>query len=303
MQNVPVLERLQEALPKIRDIEFLKEGGFKAVYKGTIEGATEAIKVIYIPEVEDEDEEPSVEEEQNRNEMIGRVKREVKSLDRCRRCEYLVHLGNLQPFMCQIDGCDYMIYSEEFLDGPTLHARIREGHRPDFAESKLLTICLLKAIEVMRNKDLIHRDIKPSNIIALDDPDRPFVILDLGIAFERGGTSLTRNPSLRQGTLPYMAPEMFDPRFRVIMDYRSDLYSAGVTVYEYVSGIHPIARKADDEFTTVGRITNVTPDPLISRRDDLPGKFCQLIDQLVKKLPALRPADIGRTLNRLEEIS
>jgi serine/threonine protein kinase len=52
-------------------------------------------------------------------------------------------------------------------------------------------ISLLSAIADLAMKNIIHRDIKPENVIATDLPDRPFILLDLGIAFVVGGTRLT----------------------------------------------------------------------------------------------------------------
>jgi serine/threonine protein kinase len=126
--------------------------------------------------------------------------------------------------------------------------------------------------------------------------------LDLGIAFKLYGTPITMNPEMRQGTLPYMAPEMFNPRFREMLDYRSDLYSAAVTIYEFVSRLHPIARRGEDDFTTIFRVMQMKPVPLIDHRPDLPKAFCQMIDGMIRKKPALRPSNIERTLREMEAI-
>ena len=166
-----------------------------------------------------------------------------------------------------------------------------------------LTKTLLKAIKLLKENDLIHRDIKPHNVIKLQSHERPFVILDLGIAFKIHGTALTRNSMFRPGTLPYMAPEMFNPRFRENLDYRSDMYSAGVTVYEYASGVHPIRKRGEDAYTTMYRILKTQAQPLSTLRPDLPSDFCKIIDQLIKKLPALRPASIQMLLKKVKESS
>ncbi|MCH8328647.1 MAG: hypothetical protein IID15_09030, partial [Candidatus Marinimicrobia bacterium] len=64
---------------------------------------------------------------------------------------------------------------------------------------------LFLAVKVLKQNNLIHRDIKPDNVMALKNKERPFVLLDLGIAFKLHGSELTRNPDFRPGTLPYMA--------------------------------------------------------------------------------------------------
>lgn len=294
MEHLPDIKQLQDALKgKADKLSYLDKGGFKAVYKGYVQERTEAIKVVYIPADINEEE---------RDELIGRVKREIEALDKCKSPEF-VQLGSLPPESININGIDYIIYSEEFLDGENLRSKLRENHKPDLSELIQLTVTFLKAIKLLKENDLIHRDIKPDNAMKMKSYARPFVILDLGIAFKIHGTALTRDSRFRPGTLPYMAPEMFNPRFRESLDYRSDMYSAGVTIYEYASGVHPIRKRNDDEYTTMYRIIKSKPHPLITLRPDLPSDFCRTVDQLIKKLPALRPASIKILLKKVKELS
>lgn len=294
MEYLPALEQLQNSLKgKVDSLSYLDQGAFKAVYKGYVQERPEAIKVVYIPaDIDEED----------RIELIGRVKREIETLDKCKSPEF-VQLGSLPPESININGIDYIIYSEEYLDGENLRSKLSENYKPDLSELVQLTKTLLKAIKLLKENDLIHRDIKPDNVIKLKNPKRPFVILDLGIAFKIHGTALTRNSMFRPGTLPYMAPEMFNPRFRENLDYRSDMYSAGITVYEYASGVHPIRKRGEDAYTTMYRILKIRPQPLSTLRPDLPLDFCKIIDQLIKKLPALRPASIQMLLKKVKESS
>jgi serine/threonine protein kinase len=294
MQNKPDLALLEDAIEEVEDLCLIGEGGFKAVYEAKVAGENEALKVIYIPQ-EDAQQEA-------RSEILLRVKREIESLRRC-ECPYIVKLGALAPCSYEIQGHEYLVYTEELLEGQNLLERIRMGYRPSFPECKALFTCLLKVIGELKAKDLIHRDIKPGNVVALADPMRPFVVLDLGIAFKLHSTAITMNPDMRQGTLPYMAPEMFEPRFREYLDYRSDLYSAAVTIYEYASGVHPIARRGEDDFTTMYRIAFQKPSPLAGHRPDLPTSFCEIIDQLIRKKPILRPSNLAELLEKMGELS
>lgn len=294
MEHLPDLEQLQDSLKaKVDNLLFVDQGGFKAVYKGSVQEKPEAIKVVYIP---------SDINEEDRIELIGRVTREIEALDKCKSPEF-VQLGSLPPESININGIDYIIYSEKFLDGENLRSKIRENYKPDLSELIQLTVTFLKAIKLLKENDLIHRDIKPDNTMKLKSNERPFVILDLGIAFKIHGTELTRNPRFRPGTLLYMAPEMFNPRFRESLDYRSDMYSAGITLFEYASGAHPIKKRDDDDFTTMYRIIRSKPQPLSTLRPDLPSEFCKIVDQLTKKLPALRPASFERLLKKIKELS
>ena len=184
--------------------------------------------------------------------------------------------------------------------GKSLRCLIQEVHRPTTKELAVVGQCLLHAVRELAGKNIIHRDIKPDNIIKTDDADRPYMLLDLGIAFQVGRTPITRDPRHIPGTLYYLAPEMLHPGFRQSLDYRADLYTIGLTLYEFASGDNPFAHRTDPQFTTLYRIKTQTPRPLCKHRSDLSTEFCALVDQLMKKLPALRPSGIPALLKRME---
>ena len=177
-----------------------------------------------------------------------------------------------------------------------------EGERPSFSECIELTTCLFKAIEELWSKRLIHRDVKPQNVIKLNDPGRPFVLLDLGIAFSLTDPALTLNEKYVPATYRYLAPEMVSPNFRANLDYRSDLYSSALTIFEYAAYEHPLAKSGDDMIRTVSRAVYEIPKPLRKCREDLSPEYCALIDQLLKKKVALR-GNLKQMLTRLERMS
>jgi serine/threonine protein kinase len=190
------------------------------------------------------------------------VSREVEILNRC-TTPYLVKPASLALKGYNVSGGYYAIYSEEFLDGPDLWKLIRQkGTPPDEKEAKLLLRCLLLAIQELWSMRYVHRDIKPENVIKLADSHRPFVLIDLGIAFGLLATGLTVQGT--PCTARYLAPEMANPAFRTSLDFRSDLYTSAITVFEYVTGQHPVARDSDDLIRTVTRAINDPPKPLRS---------------------------------------
>ncbi len=294
MDNVPKIDDIISVKPEINSLEYVDKGGFKAVFKGKISDKEEAIKLIYIPSRE---EEPG-----KRSEITARVKREFEAL-RQSKTAHLVKLGTMPLELITINKIDYLIYSEEFIDGASLKSRIQNNYRPDLEELSLLTTCLMESIVELNDFNLIHRDIKPGNVMTTHSPARPFILLDLGIAFKISGTELTARGVWPIGTLWYIAPELFRPDYKDLLDVRSDIYSAGVTIFEYASGLHPLARPDEDSGTTIYRILNVQPEKLSSMRPDLPEKFCKMIDRCIRKMPALRFPHPKIVLRRLEEIS
>lgn len=294
----PKDELVRQAFPQIQNLTLLALGGFKAVYRASIGNKTEAFKLMQIPSVVPNDPDSDA----FRIEMVGRVRREVDALGNCIVPE-IVKLGSMPLTKTKIAGLDYVAYSEEFLDGTDLARLLASGiAKPPEAELKLLFVTLLKAIREMWRHSYIHRDIKPLNVIKLNNPTRQFVLLDLGIAFSVQETALTACPTRRDpvATYRYLAPELMNPQFRETIDYRCDLYTAAMTVFEYGAQQHPIAENRDDRLKTISRALHQQPKQLASLRPDLSPDFCQLIDQMLKKKPALRPANLNQLINRME---
>ena len=87
--TIPTDTDILSALPELQNLSLLDTGGFKAVYKATINGRTEALKLIQIS-----DSDGSQNAEAFKSENIGRVRREVEALGRCNGPE-IVKLGAL----------------------------------------------------------------------------------------------------------------------------------------------------------------------------------------------------------------
>jgi serine/threonine-protein kinase len=297
MENIPTISDIKAIKPEIDSLKYVDSGGFKAVFVGNIKGNPEAIKLIYIPSDNSGDEEMS----RHRDEIVARVKREFETLGQC-RTDRLVKLGSIPLELLAINQYDYLIYSEEFVEGESLKSRIAKNSQPEFVSLRKLTICLMEALCDIQGLNLIHRDIKPGNIMVTNVSKRPFVLLDLGIAFKLGGTDITAQKAGPPGTLVYMAPELLRPDYKNVLDIRSDLYSAGVTIFEYAAGKHPFLQSGEDLFTTLDRIRYQQPEQLSKVRPDLPERFCLMINRCMKKLPALRFSNPATVLRELEEI-
>ncbi len=293
MINKPDMALLQKELPDTQIVEEIDSGGFKIVYKALINDRQEALKLVQIPV--DPDDEGIKEENQKR------IFREINILGKC-ESPYIVKLGSIRPKELLVDGRDYVIYSEELVEGESLRQLLKSGYKPTFNELRSLTRVLLNVVKELASRNIIHRDIKPNNIIKTGNKERPYVVLDFGIAFQIGGSNLTRDTHRVPGTLYYIAPEMLDAGFRQSLDYRADLYTVGLTLYEYASGVNPYAKRDEAQFTTLYRIKTQNPEPLFSLCPDLPTEFCLLVDNLMKKLPALRPANIDMLIRKMEGI-
>jgi serine/threonine-protein kinase len=120
---------------------------------------------------------------------------------------------------------EWFYYTMTFVDGPTLKKRLLEGPIP-VTEALNLFVDLLDGLHHLHEQSIVHRDIKPANVlIGRDGRAR---LSDLGIARVETERSQTRT-GVAVGTALYMSPEQARGR---PVDSRSDLFSAGLTLYE-----------------------------------------------------------------------
>lgn len=292
------LADLATAFPDLSDFKYLDSGSFKAVYRvQTKADTTEVIKLVRLPQDDGSQALSDI-----RDEELGRLQREISLLGDL-DCPLIVNLGSFPPTRVSIGKEECVAYSEELLQGKDLKAVIAEGKKPTEGEVKGLLRCLVEAIQALwKQKHTVHRDIKPANIFATGDEERPFVILDLGIAYNVLEAGLTLDPRNIPATPLYMAPEMLDPNFRDSLSYRADLYAAGLTVFEFASGgTHALAKKGDDYARTITRVLHQEPNRLKDFRPDLSPKLTALIDQLIRKKPSLRPGNLPLILKQLSQ--
>lgn len=135
------------------------------------------------------------------------------------------------------EGSHYHIVLE-YVDGLSLEQLIeRERYLPEEIALRIFRDCCV-ALEYAHRRKVVHRDIKPSNIL-ISKRGR-VKLVDFGIASIYGDeeSTLTRE-GMTLGTPSYMAPEQFENTRNV--DFRADIYSLGVTLYESVTGKRPFS--------------------------------------------------------------
>lgn len=279
------LDKIQEIVDRISaeisSYEYLASGGFKSVYKVVINGTDYALKIVQLPN--DDEQASSIE---------SRLKREVKIIVETADSG-LVKSGTVELQKIEIEDETYLVYSEEFLPGKTIFDLILEENYGSVEEICSLALSLFGVIEELWSKKIIHRDIKPQNIVATGNADRPFVLLDPGLAYITNDVNYTAESAIMPGTLHYLAPEMMKAHFRDSLDFRADLYTIGLSLYEYATGQHPFRVRADGIGDTLSRILNETPLKITEFRSDIPADTAKTINDLLKKRPSLRPANFA----------
>jgi serine/threonine protein kinase len=153
------------------------------------------------------------------------------------------------------DGIYYMVL--EFAPGRTLKDLIAAEGPLSEARARKILAQILDALAYAHDRDVIHRDIKPSNIM-IDKDDR-VKVMDFGIARIMSDGHLTKT-GFKLGTLYYMSPEqILTPRE---VDHRTDIFSAGIVLYEMLTGRLPYNTDTDSDFAVQKEIVdNKLPDP------------------------------------------
>jgi len=141
------------------------------------------------------------------------------------------------------DGVDFLVM--ELIQGETLGEKLAAGALGEKEISRLGTQ-LAQGLAAAHEQGVVHRDLKPGNLRLTSDGR--LKILDFGLATlrrpERADASTVSMTETRglAGTLPYMAPEQLRGEKA---DARSDIFSAGVVLYEMATGRRPFAQPAD----------------------------------------------------------
>ena len=182
------------------------------------------------------------------------------------------------------------------------------------------------AVELMHNQNFVHNDIKPENVLmgsssySVSSTSSDVVLVDFGSVVPAIKEIRTRNDSLRVAeeaaqicTLPYRAPELFDPMTNSRIDARTDVWSLGCLLFAWRFGYSPF----ECEFTefnvcklaeaSYSRILSNMPRPKKCTTED--EVILWLVDSILDRDPSTRPfiAEVIKLveaeLNKVEVIS
>jgi len=193
------------------------------------------------------------------------------------------------PNICGVHGIEeidkHNFIVMQYIDGATLAEFI--GHRQLSLED-ILSIAhqIVSAVAVAHSHGIIHRDIKPGNIMITGNGQ--VKVLDFGLAkivqqkqkAERveENTSQISNNGLILGTVSYMSPEQLRAEK---LDYRSDIFSVGIVLYELLGRQNPFNRKSQAE--VIAAILSSEPTPLNEVGSQVPESLDSIVRKCLKK--------------------
>ncbi len=155
------------------------------------------------------------------------------------------------------------------------------GHQLGDGDVVAIGVEMLDALAYAHSQGIIHRDVKPQNVMLGDDGH--VKVMDFGIAHLMDSDTLTGDGDVI-GTIAYMSPEQAAGR-RV--QPPTDVYSAGMVLYELLAGAHPL--RGDTPAETLSNVAGARLPSLATLRPDLPDDLITLVDAACAPRPAERP--------------
>jgi serine/threonine-protein kinase len=262
----PMVGRLLEGRYAVESL--LAHGGMASVYLATdtrLERRV-AVKVIHAHLCDDA-------------ETIARFEREARAAAR------LSHPDVVAVYDQGTDsGRPFLVM--EYVPGATLRQVLRDRGRLSAAESLAVMDRVLAALSAAHSAGLVHRDVKPENVLVT--ADGRVKVADFGLARAVAGSTVTTTGSVLMGTAAYLAPEQFEYG---TADARSDVYSAGILLFELLTGTTPF--QADSTYALLSRHAREDIPAPSTRASGIAPQVDALVTWAASRDPQQRPRDAG----------
>jgi CheY-like chemotaxis protein len=184
----------------------------------------------------------------------------------------------------------------EYVEGITVRELLDTRGKLSMSSTLAIATQLGHSLAVAHEHGVIHRDIKPQNLLL--DADGVLKVMDFGISRLAERASTITEAGLVIGTPAYMPPEQL---MAEEVDARSDLYAAGVVIYECLTGQTPF--QGSTVISLVAKLLSEEPRPVVERNPDVSPALSALVMQLLAKKPEARVQTARELVERLRELA
>ena len=218
--------------------------------------------------------------------ILTRFEREAKSVAALAH-QNIVHIYDF------ISRGDAMFIVMEYVEGLDLFELMNRVERvpPDIAA--IIALQAARALEYAHYRGVVHRDFKPSNLMLTKLGE--VKLMDFGIARDEAFEELTR-PGTALGTPAYMSPEQI---LGERVDFRSDIFSFGIVLYQMLTGQKPFAD--NDTKSVLNRILNEPYERPRKIYPDVPLRLQRIVKRCLEKQPSKRYPSTEQLRRDLED--
>ncbi len=200
---------------------------------------------------------------------------EIRFRTEARSAARLQHPNIVSVYDSDRDG-DIAYLVMEFIQGDDLKHHLDQGVRYTLQQATGIMSDLLAALDYAHQQNIVHRDIKPANLLI--EASGRIKLTDFGVARIQDSGEATRTKGTMVGTLKYMSPEQLRG---LPIDSRSDLFSAGIVLYQLLTGTRPFDGTGDYEI--IQKIVSEEAAAPSTLNPQLPPAIDQLMARALSK--------------------
>jgi eukaryotic-like serine/threonine-protein kinase len=238
-------------------------GGMGTVYRArdSLVGDVVALKMLEL-------------EDTQRGDLLERFRREVRL---ARRISH-PHVARTHDLG---EHSGHLFLTMEYVEGEDLQSLLGRERALGAARAARIALAVCEGLGAAHAAGVVHRDLKPANVLV--EKGGRVVLTDFGIARAMAGEAASRTQGM-VGTPMYMSPEQLSGG---VVEARSDLYAAGLLLYEMLTGEAPFT--GDSPMAVAfARLRQPPPDP--AGRPGVPEALAQLVRHCLAREPEERPS-------------